>query len=112
MHIADIKPEIDPEVDNQALLAEYPDIINILSQIIKHPKVNELPIKVDFNSADSVAYHLAGLIPLTSIARSKIYLKHLMPLKDYQSYQSTLKKFQAFKQFLSVAYLIFFLASL
>ena len=95
LHIADIKPEIDPEVDNQALLAEYPDIINILSQIIKHPKVNELPIKVDFNSADSVAYHLAGLIPLTSI-RNKIYLKHLMPPKDFQSYQSTLKKFLVF----------------
>lgn len=65
LHIANIKPEIDPEVDNQALLAEYPEMINILSQIIKHPKVNELPIKVDFNSADSVAYHLAGLIPLS-----------------------------------------------
>lgn len=65
LHIANIRPEIDPEVDNQALLAEYPEMINILSQIIKHPKVNELPIKVDFNSADSVAYHLAGLIPLS-----------------------------------------------
>ncbi len=72
LHIADIKPEIDPEVDNQALLAEYPDIINILSQIIKHPKVSELPIKVDFNSADSVAYHLAGLIPLTSIQKQNL----------------------------------------
>ena len=39
LNIADIKPEIDPEVDNQALIAEYPEIINILSQIIKHPKV-------------------------------------------------------------------------
>ena len=65
LHIADIKPEIDPEVDNQALIAEYPEIINILSQLIKHPKINELPIKVDFNSADSIAYHLAGLIPLS-----------------------------------------------
>jgi len=65
LHIANIRPEIDPEVDNQALLAEYPEMINILSQIIKHPKVNELPIKVDFNSADSVAYHLAGLMPLS-----------------------------------------------
>ena len=57
LHIAEIKPEIDPEVDNQALIAEYPEIINILSQLIKHPKINELPIKVDFNSADSIAYH-------------------------------------------------------
>jgi Lon protease-like protein len=24
LHIAEIKPEIDPEVDNQALIAEYP----------------------------------------------------------------------------------------
>ena len=44
LHIAEIKPEIDPEVDNQALIAEYPEIINILSQLIKHPKINELPI--------------------------------------------------------------------
>ena len=65
LHIAEIKPEIDPEVDNQALIAEYPEIINILSQLIKHPKINELPIKVDFNSADSIAYYLAGLIPLS-----------------------------------------------
>lgn len=72
LHIADIRPEIDPEVDNQALLAEYPEMINILSQIIKHPKINELPIKVDFNSADSVAYHLAGLIPLTSIQKQNL----------------------------------------
>ena len=54
------------------MLAEYPEIINILSQIIKHPKVNELPIKVDFNSADSVAYHLAGLIPLTSSQKQNL----------------------------------------
>ena len=72
LHIADIKPEIDPEVDNQALLAGYPEIINILSQIIKHPKVNELSIKVDFNSADSVAYHLAGLIPLTTSQKQNL----------------------------------------
>ena len=72
LHIANIKPEIDPEVDNQALLAEYPEIINILSQIIKHPKVKELPIKIDFNSADSIAYHLAGLIPLTSTQKQNL----------------------------------------
>jgi len=72
LNIADIKPEIDPEVDNQALIAEYPEIINILSQIIKHPKVTELPIKVDFNSADSIAYHLASLIPLTTNQRQNL----------------------------------------
>jgi hypothetical protein len=72
LHIAEIKPEIDPEVDNQALIAEYPEIINILSQLIKHPKINELPIKVDFNSADSIAYHLAGLIPLSMSQRQSL----------------------------------------
>ena len=72
LHIAEIKPEIDPEVDNQALIAEYPEIINILSQLIKHPKINELPIKVDFNSADSIAYHLAGLIPLSMKQRQSL----------------------------------------
>jgi Lon protease-like protein len=39
---------------------------------MKHPKVNELPIKVDFNSADSVAYHLAGLIPLNSVQKQNL----------------------------------------
>jgi Lon protease-like protein len=72
LHIADVMPEIDPEVDNQALLAEYSEITNILSQIIKHPKVNELPINVDFNSADSIAYHLAGLIPLTTSQKQNL----------------------------------------
>jgi Lon protease-like protein len=72
LHIAEIKPEIDPEVDNQALIAEYPEIFNILSQLIKHPKINELPIKVDFNSADSIAYHLAGLIPLSMSQRQNL----------------------------------------
>ena len=72
LHIAEIKPEIDPEVDNQALIAEYPEIINILSQLIKHPKINELPIKVDFNTADSIAYHLAGLIPLSMKQRQNL----------------------------------------
>ena len=72
LHVAEIKPEIDPEVDNQALIAEYPEIINILSQLVKHPKINELPIRVDFNSADSIAYHLAGLIPLTMSQRQNL----------------------------------------
>jgi hypothetical protein len=66
LHIADVMPDVDPEVDDQALLAEHPEIINILSQLMKHPRISDLPIKVDFSSADSVVYHLAGLIPLTS----------------------------------------------
>ena len=55
---------IDPEVDDQALLAEFPEIINILNQLVKHPGIVDMPIDVDFNPADSVAYHLAGLIPI------------------------------------------------
>jgi Lon protease-like protein len=72
LHVAEIKPEIDPEVDDQALMAEYPEIINILSQLIKHPRINELSLKVDFNSADSIAYHLAGLIPLSMNQRQNL----------------------------------------
>lgn len=66
LHVADIKPDLDPEVDDQALLAEYPEITSILSQLLKHPKINEMSLSVDFNSADSVAYNLAGLIPISS----------------------------------------------
>jgi len=65
LHVAQINPLIDPEVDDQALLAEFPEIINILNQLIKHPRILEMPLDVDFNSADSVAYHLAGLIPIS-----------------------------------------------
>ena len=39
---------------------------------MKHPRVSDLSIKVDFNSADSVAYHLAGLIPLTSSEKQNL----------------------------------------
>jgi|TARA_E500000081_G_scaffold148699_1_gene174555 Lon protease-like protein len=66
LHMADAEALIDPEVDDQAILAEHPDLINILMQLVKHPKINDKYLKVDFNSADSVSYHLAGLIPLTS----------------------------------------------
>ena len=64
LHIAEINPLVDPEVDDQALLAEFPEITNILNQLVKHPRIVDMPIEVDFNSADSVAYHLAGLIPI------------------------------------------------
>ena len=65
LHIAKTQPVVDPEVDDQALLAEFPEISNILSQLIKHPRIIDMPLNVDFNSADSVAYHLAGLIPIS-----------------------------------------------
>ena len=64
LHMAKTQAVVDPEVDDQALLAEFPEISNILSQLIKHPKIEAMPLKVDFNSADSVAYNLAGLIPI------------------------------------------------
>jgi Lon protease-like protein len=72
LHIADTKPDIDPEVDDQAVLAEYPEITSILSQLLKHPRISDLPMNIDFGSADSVAYHLAGLIPLSSIEKQKL----------------------------------------
>ena len=65
LHVAQINPLVDPEVDDQALLAEFPEITNILNQLIKHPRILDMPLDVDFNSADSVAYHLAGLIPIS-----------------------------------------------
>ena len=64
LNMAQTNPIIDPEVDDQALLAKFPEISNILSQILKHPRIANMPIEIDFNSADSVAYHLAGLIPI------------------------------------------------
>ena len=66
LHVANVQPVVDPEVDDQALLAEFPELPNILSQLVKHPKISEMPLNVDFNSADSIAYHLAGLIPIPS----------------------------------------------
>lgn len=72
LHVADAKPEIDPEVDDQAILAECPEISNILTQLMKHPRISDLQIKVDFSSADSVAYNLAGLIPLSSFEKQNL----------------------------------------
>jgi len=72
LHVADAKPEIDPEVDDQAILAEYPEISNILTQLMKHPRISDLQIKVDFSSADSVAYNLAGLMPLSSFEKQNL----------------------------------------
>ncbi len=64
LNMAQTHPIVDPEVDDQALLAKFPEISNILNQLVKHPKIANMPIDIDFNSADSVAYHLAGLIPI------------------------------------------------
>lgn len=64
LNIAKVDPLVDPEVDDQALLAEFTELSNILNQLVKHPRISNLPLEVDFNSADSVAYHLGGLIPI------------------------------------------------
>ena len=72
LHVADVQPVIDPEVDDQALLAEFPELANILSQLVKHPKISDMPLNVDFNSADSIAYHLAGLIPISSLTKQNL----------------------------------------
>jgi Lon protease-like protein len=39
---------------------------------MKHPRISDLQIKVDFSSADSVAYNLAGLIPLSSFEKQNL----------------------------------------
>ena len=64
LNMARTHPIVDPEVDDQALLAQFPEISNILSQLVKHPRVSNMPIDINFNSADSIAYNLAGLIPI------------------------------------------------
>ena len=72
LHIADIKPLVDPVVDDQALIAKHPELINILIQLRDHPRIKKLPIEIDLTSADSVAYHLSSLIPLTSQEKQSI----------------------------------------
>ena len=44
LNIAQTYPLIDPEVDDQALLAEFSEIPNILSQLVKHPRVEDMQI--------------------------------------------------------------------
>ena len=39
---------------------------------MKHPRISDLQIKVDFSSADSVAYNLAGLMPLSSFEKQNL----------------------------------------
>jgi hypothetical protein len=72
LHIADVKPLVDPAVDDQALIAKHPELINILIQLRDHPRIKKLPIEIDLTSADSVAYHLSSLIPLTSQEKQSI----------------------------------------
>ena len=55
----------EPVVDDQAVLAQFPELINVLSQLKEHPQVKSLPLEIDLLSAESVSYQLAGLIPIT-----------------------------------------------
>ena len=72
LHLATIKPLIDPLVDDQALIAKHPELLNILIQLKDHPRIKILPLDIDLTSADSVAYHLGGLIPLSSEEKQTI----------------------------------------
>ncbi len=67
LNTGSISPISEPSVDDQALLAKFPELINVLVQLKNHPKIRELPIEIDLSSADSVSYHLGGLIPLTPL---------------------------------------------
>ena len=72
LHLATIKPLTDPLVDDQALIAKHPELLNILIQLKDHPRIKILPLDIDLTSADSVAYHLGGLIPLNSNEKQTI----------------------------------------
>ena len=65
LNIGEVEPMIDPEVDDQAILAGASRICKYSNSNYEASKVSEMPIDVNFNSADSIAYHLGGLIPLT-----------------------------------------------
>jgi hypothetical protein len=72
LHFASITPITEPTVDDQALLAQFPDLLNVLSQLKEHPSVQSLPLDIDLLSAESVSYHLAGLIPLSAEQKQNI----------------------------------------
>ena len=70
--IAAIAPISEPTVDDQAVLAQFPDLLNVLSQLKEHPSVKSLPLDIDLLSAESVSYHLAGLIPLSAEQKQNV----------------------------------------
>jgi len=47
-------------------LAKYPDLIEVLVKLKEHPEIKTLQLDINLDSADSVAYHLGNLIPLTA----------------------------------------------
>ena len=38
----------------------------------QHPQIKSMPLEINLDSADSVCYHLAGLIPLAAKDKQKI----------------------------------------
>jgi Lon protease-like protein len=72
LHYANISPITEPTVDDQAVLAQFPELINVLSQLKEHPQVKSLPLEIDLLSAESVSYQLAGLIPITPIQKQSL----------------------------------------
>ncbi len=72
LNIGEISPIIEPEVDDQAVLAEHPELINILSQLLRHPEIEKLSLDIDFDSANSVSNHLSGLVPFTGEQKQKL----------------------------------------
>ena len=72
LHYASISPISEPVVDDQAVLAKFPDLINVLSQLKEHPQVKLLPLEIDMLSAESVSYQLAGLIPISPMQKQTL----------------------------------------
>tara|TARA_B100001029_G_scaffold164400_1_gene155241 strand:- start:18984 stop:19583 length:600 start_codon:yes stop_codon:yes gene_type:complete len=72
LHYACISPIAEPVVDDQAVLAKFPELINVLTQLKEHPQVKSLPIEIDLLSAESVSYHLAGLIPISPFQKQAL----------------------------------------
>ena len=72
LHFASISPIAEPVVDDQAVLAKFPDLINVLSQLKEHPQVKLLPLEIDMLSAESVSYQLAGLIPISPMQKQTL----------------------------------------
>ena len=72
LHYASISPIAEPIVDDQAVLAKFPDLINVLSQLKEHPQVKLLPLEIDMLSAESVSYQLAGLIPISAMQKQTL----------------------------------------
>ena len=72
LHYASISPIAEPIVDDQAVLAKFPDLINVLGQLKEHPQVKLLPLEIDMLSAESVSYQLAGLIPISAMQKQTL----------------------------------------